>query len=56
MERFFKSFKGEWMPALGYRDYDEAEQDIAAYMLYYNHNRSHSYSNNLPPAVAERAS
>lgn len=55
MERFFKSFKSEWMPKYGYASYQEAEKDIAAYMRYYNHDRSHSYSDDLPPAVAERS-
>lgn len=55
MERFFRSFKSEWMPKLGYSSYQEAQRDIAAYMHYYNYQRSHSYNGCLSPAVAEKA-
>lgn len=54
MERFFKSFKSEWMPRLGYRHYEEAHRDVAAYVMYYNHDRGHSYNQYLPPVVAEQ--
>lgn len=53
MERFFRSFKVEWMPINGYSNYAEAAQDITAYMLYYNYQRGHSYSNYLSPVAAE---
>ncbi len=53
MERFFRSYKTEWMPETYYLSYREAEQDIAAYMRYYNHQRGHSYNDYLSPATAE---
>jgi putative transposase len=43
------------MPRCCYTNYREAEQDIAAYMFYYNHHRGHSYNNYLSPAAAEKA-
>ena len=54
MERFFRSYKMEWMPSDYYSSYREAERDIAAYMKYYNHRRGHSYNNYLSPAAAEK--
>lgn len=53
MERFFRSFKSEWMPCGGFSNYSEGSLDIAAYMLYYNHERGHSYCNYQSPAMAE---
>jgi|TARA_B100002019_G_C21225990_1_gene577392 putative transposase len=53
MERFFRSFKTEWMPKGGYKTYEEGEQDIAAYMKHYNFDRGHSYNCYLAPALAE---
>ena len=55
MERFFRSYKTEWMPKLGYSSFQQAEVDIAAYMKYYNHQRAHSYNNYQSPAQAEVA-
>ena len=55
MERFFRSFKTEWMPQGGYRSYIEGERDIAAYIKYYNFERCHSYNNYQAPASAEAA-
>jgi len=55
MERFFRSYKTEWMPKAGYADFSSAESDIAAYMKYYNDQRGHSYNNYQPPATAEVA-
>lgn len=54
MERFFRSFKTEWMPIGGYDSYLSAERDIAAYMRYYNYDRGHSYNQYLSPAFAEQ--
>lgn len=36
MERFFRSYKSEWMPQECYSTYYEAEYDIAAYIRHYN--------------------
>lgn len=54
IERFFRSFKTEWMPKHGYRSYAEAEQDTLKYILgHYNTKRGHSYNNYLTPSAAE---
>ena len=55
MERFFRSYKSEWMPKECYSTYYEAEYDIAAYIRHYNYRRGHSYNNYLAPANAEVA-
>jgi putative transposase len=56
MERFFRSFKTEWMPRYGYLSYDEAERDTLKYILqHYNTRRVHSYNNYLSPNAAEVA-
>jgi len=54
MERFFRSFKTEWMPKYGYQSFAEAEQDTLKYILqHYNPVRGHSYNNYLTPNAAE---
>jgi len=54
-ERFFRSFKTEWMPKEYYRSYDEAETDVYQYIiLHYNIARGHSYNNYLSPNAAEK--
>lgn len=56
MERFFRSFKTEWMPKYGYASYVEAEHDTLSYILrYYNAKRGHSFNNYLSPNAAEAA-
>jgi putative transposase len=55
MERFFRSYKTEWMPKVCYDHYAQGEIDIAAYMKYYNYQRGHSYNDYLAPAWAEAA-
>ena len=56
MERFFRSFKTEWMPKHGYNNVDEAEQDVLKYILkHYNTKRGHSYNNYMTPTAAENA-
>jgi len=55
MERFFRSFKTEWMPKEYYRSYDDAEIDVLKYIiLHYNVARGHSYNNYLSPNAAEK--
>lgn len=55
MERFFRSFKTEWMPKEYYRSYDEAEADVLEYIIrHYNSARGHSYNNYLSPNAAEK--
>ena len=54
MERFFRSFKTEWVPKYGYRSMTEATTDILNYIhQYYNSVRGHSYNNYLSPMAAE---
>ena len=53
MERFFRSYKTEWMPRDAYDSFTEAVMDIAAYIKYYNYERGHSYNGYLCPVVAE---
>ena len=55
MERFFRSYKSEWMPKVRYDNFAEGEIDIATYMKYYNYQRGHSYNDYLSPASAEVA-
>ena len=55
MERFFRSFKTEWMPKSCYSSYEEAENDTLKYIhQHYNPRRGHSYNNYLSPDVADK--
>ncbi len=53
MERFFRSYKIEWMPNNGYDSLTKAVIDIAAYIKHYNYERGHSYNGYLCPVAAE---
>ncbi|MGB3385873.1 MAG: integrase core domain-containing protein, partial [Marinomonas sp.] len=54
MERFFRSFKTEWMPELGYRTFLEAKQAVTDYIVgYYSQIRPHQHNRMLPPNKAE---
>lgn len=54
-ERFFRSFKTEWMPKGGYENITEAKQDICDYIWgYYQAVRPHSFNNSLTPLETER--
>ncbi len=53
MERWFRSFKYEWMLKGGYSSLDEAKEDIKHYVFYYNRVRPHSYNQGLPPVLAK---
>ena len=56
MERFFRSFKTEWMPKYGYNSFKEAKHDCINYILkHYNTKRGHSYNNYMTPTAAEMA-
>jgi putative transposase len=56
MERFFRSFKTEWMPKYGYSNFEEAKNDTLNYILkHYNIRRGHSYNNDLSPTAFEAA-
>lgn len=55
MERFFRSLKTEWVPAVGYRCYSEAKQEIIRYLVgYYSQIRPHQYNGGLSPNELER--
>jgi len=54
-ERFFRSFKTEWMPKGGYEDIAEASSAISDYIWgYYQTVRPHSFNDHLSPAEKER--
>lgn len=54
MERFFRSFKTEWMPRSGYSTFAIATKAIARYVTgYYNAHRPHQYNDGLSPSMAE---
>lgn len=56
IERFFRSFKTEWMPKYGYNSFKEAELDCINYTLkHYNTKRGYSYNNYMTPTAAETA-
>ncbi|MGP9598027.1 integrase core domain-containing protein, partial [Psychrobacter sp. AOP29-E1-4] len=54
-ERFFRSFKTEWMPKNGYDNIDEARQAVNDYIWgYYQSVRPHSFNEYLTPSEKER--
>jgi putative transposase len=54
MERFFRAFKTERMPRLGYETFEDADMDVMNYIdYYYNAKRPHTHNNGLPPIQAE---
>lgn len=54
-ERFFRSFKSEWMPKSGYSSFKEGSLAITDYIHhYYNTLRPHHYNGGLAPRVAEQ--
>jgi len=55
MERFFRSYKSEWVPEYGYTHFESGQRDIADYIRYYNYERGHSYNQYMAPALAEAA-
>ncbi|MEY8197635.1 MAG: IS3 family transposase, partial [Colwellia sp.] len=55
MERFFRSFKSEWMPTVGYKSFHEAKGAVVNYITgYYSKVRPHSYNGGLTPNESER--
>ena len=55
MERFFRSFKTEWVPVTGYQNFAEGKRGISGYVIdYYNSNRPHQYNGGLTPNESER--
>lgn len=54
MERFFRSLKTEWMPKVGYINFNEAKKEIACYIMdYYNEIRPHTYNAGISPNESE---
>ena len=54
MERFFRSFKTEWMPIVGYCEFKQAKQAVTNYITgYYSNVRPHRHNNGLTPNGAE---
>jgi len=54
-ERFFRSFKTEWMPKKGYDDLTQASVDVASYIVgYYSQIRPHSFNDYLTPVEKEK--
>ena len=55
MERFFRSFKSEWMPTTGYGSFEDAKYAVNYYIIgYYSNVRPHSYNGGLTPNESER--
>ena len=55
MERFFRSFKSEWMPTIGYSSFKEANTAIVNYITgYYSKVRPHEHNGGLTPNESER--
>lgn len=56
IERFFRSYKSEWMPKRGYSSVKEAQEDALKYIhSYYNPVRLHSYNDYMTPMAKEAA-
>lgn len=54
MERFFRSFKSEWMPEIGYGSFAVAEREIASYIGgFYSQLRPHRHNGGLTPRETE---
>lgn len=53
MERWFRSFKYEWMVRGGYASFESALDDIREYIFYYNHIRPHRYNQGFPPKLTK---
>jgi putative transposase len=55
MERFFRSFKTEWMPSIGYRSFVEVKFAVNNYITgYYSRARPHRHNGRLSPSEAEQ--
>ena len=56
MERTFRSFKSEWMPKQGYRNFAEALKSASYYyMVYFNQQRPHTANLGLTPKQKDEA-
>ncbi|MFO6424635.1 integrase core domain-containing protein, partial [Motilimonas sp. KMU-193] len=53
-ERFFRSFKTEWMPRSGYQSFAAGVEAINSYISgYFNRYRPHQFNKGLSPQKAE---
>jgi putative transposase len=53
VERFFRSLKQEWIDGMIYRDHEQAERDVTAYLSFYNHRRWHAAIGQRVPGVVD---
>jgi putative transposase len=54
IERFFRSLKIEWVPTVGYKNFNEAKQALTGYIMnYYNKTRPHTYNAEISPNESE---
>ncbi len=54
MERFFRSFKTEWMPKIGYGSFTDAKYSVSGYINeYYNNVRPYCYNAGLASNESE---
>lgn len=54
-ERFFRSFKTEWMPRAGYFTFSAGVDSITQYIVnYYNRHRPHQHNDGASPLIAEQ--
>jgi putative transposase len=55
MERYFRSLKTQWIPLIGYKNFNETKQAIINYIMdYYNKTRPHTYNDGISPNESER--
>lgn len=54
MERWFRSFKWEWMQKGGYASFQSAVEDIRDYVMYYNYTRPHTYCGGVAPILVKK--
>ena len=54
MERWFRSFKYEWMQEGDYLTLGQAIDDVRAYVMYYNFVRPHRYNQGLAPVLTKK--
>ncbi|QUN68699.1 hypothetical protein [Pseudomonas sp. JS425] len=46
--------KSEWVPPKGYKEIEEAKQDMTSFFMRYNRIRLHSYNDYLSPIAMEQ--
>ena len=53
-ERFFRSLNSEWVPSMGYSDFNTAQAAITRYIVgYYCQQRPDQHNGGFPPNKAE---